>query len=109
MRYGKTNKKMIRKKEKKGGLQENIEDTPSPQLITKRHFFVIFYHKFLCHYKVFPYFCRRLIDKLLNISKMTGTPKILIIYTGGTIGMGKDANTGVLEPLDFNHLVSSMP
>lgn len=23
--------------------------------------------------------------------------------------MGKDANTGVLEPLDFNHLVSSMP
>lgn len=30
MRYGKTNKKMIRKKEKKGGLQENIEDAPSP-------------------------------------------------------------------------------
>ena len=23
--------------------------------------------------------------------------------------MGKDVNTGVLEPLDFNHLVSSMP
>ncbi len=37
------------------------------------------------------------------------TPKILIIYTGGTIGMGKDPMTGVLEPLDFNHLVSSMP
>lgn len=37
------------------------------------------------------------------------TPKILIIYTGGTIGMGKDATTGTLEPLDFNHLVSSMP
>ena len=36
-------------------------------------------------------------------------PKILIIYTGGTIGMGKDPMTGVLEPLDFNHLVSSMP
>ena len=36
-------------------------------------------------------------------------PKILIIYTGGTIGMGKDRMTGVLEPLDFNHLVSSMP
>ena len=27
------------------------------------------------------------------------TPKILIIYTGGTIGMGKDPVTGVLEPL----------
>ena len=36
-------------------------------------------------------------------------PKILIIYTGGTIGMGMDPMTGVLEPLDFNHLVSSMP
>ena len=36
-------------------------------------------------------------------------PKILIIYTGGTIGMEKDLMTGVLEPLDFNHLVSSMP
>ncbi len=36
-------------------------------------------------------------------------PKILIIYTGGTIGMGRDPMTGVLEPLDFNHLVSSMP
>lgn len=32
------------------------------------------------------------------------TPRILIIYTGGTIGMGKDAITGALEPLDFNHL-----
>ena len=37
------------------------------------------------------------------------TPRILIIYTGGTIGMGKDPITGTLEPLDFNHLVSSMP
>lgn len=36
-------------------------------------------------------------------------PKILIIYTGGTIGMGKDVVTGTLEPLDFAHLVSSMP
>ena len=37
------------------------------------------------------------------------TPRILIIYTGGTIGMGKDPETGTLEPLDFNHLVESMP
>lgn len=37
------------------------------------------------------------------------TAKVLLIYTGGTIGMGKNPNTGVLEPLDFNHLVSSMP
>ena len=35
--------------------------------------------------------------------------RILLIYTGGTIGMGKDPENGVLEPLDFTHLVSSMP
>ena len=29
--------------------------------------------------------------------------RILIIYTGGTIGMGKNVETGILEPLDFNH------
>lgn len=35
--------------------------------------------------------------------------KVLIIYTGGTIGMGRNPMTGALEPLDFNHLVDSMP
>ena len=35
--------------------------------------------------------------------------KVLLIYTGGTIGMGKNSYTGALEPLDFNHLVDSMP
>lgn len=35
--------------------------------------------------------------------------KVLLIYTGGTIGMGKSAVTDALEPLDFNHLISSMP
>ena len=47
---------MIRKKEKKGGLQENIEDTPSPQLITKRHFFVIFIINFFAITKFFRIF-----------------------------------------------------
>lgn len=37
------------------------------------------------------------------------TTKVLLIYTGGTIGMGKNPNTGSLEPLDFVHLVSSIP
>lgn len=35
--------------------------------------------------------------------------KVLLIYTGGTIGMGCDPLTGALEPLDFNHLLSKMP
>jgi len=43
------------------------------------------------------------------LQKENMATRILIIYTGGTIGMGKDPVTGTLEPLDFNHLVSSMP
>lgn len=35
--------------------------------------------------------------------------KVLLIYTGGTIGMGQNPSTGALEPLDFNHLADSMP
>lgn len=37
------------------------------------------------------------------------TRKILVIYTGGTIGMGKDPKTGALEPLDFRHLMHNIP
>lgn len=36
-------------------------------------------------------------------------PKILIIYTGGTIGMIEDASTGVLKPFDFTHLMENVP
>ena len=35
--------------------------------------------------------------------------KVLLIYTGGTIGMGANVQSGALEPLDFNHLVANMP
>ena len=37
------------------------------------------------------------------------TSKVLLIYTGGTIGMGKNPTTGALEPLDFNHLIDKLP
>lgn len=43
------------------------------------------------------------------MSKITRSNRVLLIYTGGTIGMGKNPDTGVLEPLDFNHLVSCLP
>ena len=36
-------------------------------------------------------------------------PKILIIYTGGTIGMIENAETHALEPFDFNHLLQNVP
>jgi len=34
---------------------------------------------------------------------------ILIIYTGGTIGMIKDSETGVLAPFDFDHILEEVP
>ncbi len=37
------------------------------------------------------------------------THKVLLIYTGGTIGMGRNTKTGTLEPLDFEHMISNMP
>ena len=37
------------------------------------------------------------------------TGKVLMIYTGGTIGMGRNPVTNALEPLDFDHLVSNLP
>ncbi|WP_025003299.1 asparaginase [Prevotella dentasini] len=40
---------------------------------------------------------------------MNRTNKVLLIYTGGTIGMGCNPLTGALEPLDFNHLVDNVP
>lgn len=35
--------------------------------------------------------------------------KVLLIYTGGTIGMGNNPDTGALEPLNFDHLLSNFP
>jgi len=36
-------------------------------------------------------------------------PRILIIYTGGTIGMIENPTTKALEPFDFNHLIDNVP
>ncbi|CAM1346053.1 asparaginase [Tenacibaculum crassostreae] len=40
---------------------------------------------------------------------MTNKPKILIVYTGGTIGMVKDYNTGALKAFDFSQISSKIP
>ena len=40
---------------------------------------------------------------------MDSQTKILIIYTGGTIGMVKDAKTGVLKPFKFENLMKMIP
>ena len=36
-------------------------------------------------------------------------PRILLIYTGGTIGMIENPSTLTLEPFDFDHLIDNVP
>ena len=43
------------------------------------------------------------------MNQATGKPRILIIYTGGTIGMIEDPETRTLAPFDFNHLIDNVP
>ena len=40
---------------------------------------------------------------------MTSRTKILLIYTGGTIGMIKDYETGVLRPFRFEKIKERLP
>ena len=35
--------------------------------------------------------------------------KVLLIYTGGTIGMNRNPKTKALEPFDFEHLLNNVP
>lgn len=36
-------------------------------------------------------------------------PRLLLIYTGGTIGMIENPVTGSLQPFDFSHLIDNVP
>jgi len=40
---------------------------------------------------------------------MTEFGHVLLIYTGGTIGMVEDAESGSLKPIDFSHLLEEIP
>ena len=40
---------------------------------------------------------------------MLKKPSILLIYTGGTIGMVVNYETGALQPFDFEHIISQVP
>ena len=40
---------------------------------------------------------------------MQKKPNILLIYTGGTIGMVKDYETGSLKAFDFKELLKHIP
>lgn len=39
----------------------------------------------------------------------TEYPSVLLIYTGGTIGMIENPETGALEAFDFDHLIENVP
>ena len=39
----------------------------------------------------------------------TKIPSVLLIYTGGTIGMIENLETGVLENFNFDHLLEHVP
>ena len=43
------------------------------------------------------------------ITQQENKASILLIYTGGTIGMIENPETGVLESFKFQHLKSNMP
>lgn len=40
---------------------------------------------------------------------MANKPKILIVYTGGTIGMIKDYKTNALKAFDFSQIINKIP
>jgi L-asparaginase len=44
-----------------------------------------------------------------NTKSMVKRQKILLIYTGGTIGMVTNPKTGALHPVDFEHIVREVP
>lgn len=45
----------------------------------------------------------------MTASTSSAAPNILLIYTGGTIGMIEDAHTGALVPFDLSHLMENVP
>ena len=46
---------------------------------------------------------------MMTMGNTTRSNKVLLIYTGGTIGMGRNPMTGALEPLNFKHLKEHLP
>jgi L-asparaginase len=44
-----------------------------------------------------------------NANTKQGKASVLLIYTGGTIGMTENPETGALEPFNFQHLKDNMP
>jgi L-asparaginase len=46
---------------------------------------------------------------IISSDSKNNKPRLLIIYTGGTIGMMENPATGALEPFDYEHLIGNVP
>lgn len=47
--------------------------------------------------------------KTSSFTSMTGKSSLLLIYTGGTIGMRQDAHDQTLKPFDFSQILEEVP
>lgn len=66
------------------------------------------YTSFFWKIEIFKLYLQKIITQTMTYNN-TMTNKVLLIYTGGTIGMGCNAKTGALEPLRFDQLSKQMP
>jgi len=70
----------------------------------------LFQNIFIGEKKLFGIFIKLYVNAYLRIDvKMTKKPNILIIYTGGTIGMIKDYQTNALKAFDFSQIIQNIP
>ena len=68
------------------------------------------YHAPCRHHEEALHNLMKMEEKALKLhSSLRRTGRVLLVYTGGTIGMGLNPKTGTLEPLDFTHLLSRLP
>ena len=59
--------------------------------------------------KLFPIFAALIIKACRTRMKTADCPSVLLIYTGGTIGMIENPETGALENFDFDRLLKHVP
>ena len=69
------------------------------------HFFLGIHRFLLTFAETYNSYCLSQCALLMK----TKRPKILIIYTGGTIGMIENPKTRALQPFDFSHLIENVP
>jgi L-asparaginase len=67
---------------------------------------LFFLKKVILLWQIVILFSKFAVKLLLMIDK---NARVLLIYTGGTIGMVENLETGALEAFNFSHLKSNVP